>query len=61
VLEVKPELAAAIERGDTPTQLGKLAFGVGYKPMVVDALRHVASGATSEGEVLRHLTYDDAE
>jgi type II secretory ATPase GspE/PulE/Tfp pilus assembly ATPase PilB-like protein len=61
VLEVKPELAAAIDRGDTPTQLGKLAFGVGYKPMVVDALRHVASGATSEGEVLRHLTYDDAE
>jgi type II secretory ATPase GspE/PulE/Tfp pilus assembly ATPase PilB-like protein len=61
VLEVKPELAAAIERGDTPTQLGKHAFGVGYKPMVVDALRHVASGATSEGEVLRHLSYDDAE
>jgi type II secretory ATPase GspE/PulE/Tfp pilus assembly ATPase PilB-like protein len=61
VLEVKPELAAAIERGETPTQLGKLAFGVGYKPMVVDALRHVASGATSEGEILRHLSYDDAE
>ena len=61
VLEVKPELAAAIERGDTPTQLGKFAFNVGYKPMVVDALRHVASGATSEGEILRHLSYDDAE
>lgn len=61
VLGIKPELAAAIERGDTPTQLGKIAFGVGYKPMVVDALRHVASGATSEGEVLRHLSYDDAE
>ena len=61
VLEIKPELAAAIERGDTPTQLGKIAFNVGYKPMVVDALRHVASGATSEGEVLRHLSYDDAE
>ncbi len=61
VLEIKPELAAAIERGDTPAQLGKLAFNVGYKPMVVDALRHVASGATSEGEILRHLSYDDAE
>ncbi len=61
VLEVKPELAAAIERGDAPTQLGKIAFGVGYKPMVVDALRHVASGLTSEGEILRHLSYDDAE
>ena len=61
VLEIKPELAAAIERGDTPSQLGKLAFNVGYKPMVVDALRHVASGATCEGEVLRHLSYDDAE
>ncbi len=61
VLEIKPDLAAAIERGDTPTQLGKIAFGVGYKPMVVDALRHVASGATSEGEILRHLSYDDAE
>jgi len=61
VLEIKPELAAAIERGDPPTQIGKIAFGVGYKPMVVDALRHVASGATSEGEVLRHLSYDDAE
>ncbi len=61
MLEIKPELAAAIERGDTPTQLGKTAFGVGYKPMVVDALRHVASGATSEGELLRHLSYDDAE
>ncbi|GAC1544747.1 MAG: type II secretion system protein GspE [Vulcanimicrobiaceae bacterium] len=61
VLEIKPELAAAVERGDTPTQLGKIAFGVGYKPMIVDALRHVASGATSEGEILRHLSYDDAE
>lgn len=61
VLEIKPELAAAIERGDTPTQLGKIAFNVGYKPMVVDALRHLASGVTSEGEILRHLSYDDAE
>ena len=61
VLEIKPELAAAIERGDTPTQLGKIAFNVGYKPMVVDALRHVGTGATSEGEILRHLSYDDAE
>ncbi len=61
VLDIKPELAAAIERGDTPTQLGKIAYGVGYKPMIVDALRHVASGATSEGEILRHLSYDDAE
>ncbi len=61
VLEIKPELAAAIERGDAPTALGKLAFGVGYKPMVVDALRHVASGVTSEGEILSHLSYDDAE
>jgi general secretion pathway protein E len=61
VLEIKPELAAAIERGDPPTSLGKLAFGVGYKPMVVDALRHVASGLTSEGEILRHLSYDDTE
>ena len=61
VLEIKPELASAIERGDTPTQLGKIAFGVGYRPMIVDALRHVASGMTAEGEVLRHLSYDDAE
>jgi type IV pilus assembly protein PilB len=61
VLEVKPDLAAAIERGDTPTQFGKYAFNFGYKPMVVDALRHLASGATSEGEILRHLSYDDAE
>jgi type II secretory ATPase GspE/PulE/Tfp pilus assembly ATPase PilB-like protein len=61
VFEVKPELAAAIEAGDPPTQLGKIAFGVGYKPMIVDALRHVASGATSEGEILRHLSYEDAE
>ncbi len=61
VLEIKPELAASIERGDTPSQLGKIAFGVGYKPMVVDALRHVATGLTSEGEILRHLSYDDAE
>jgi hypothetical protein len=29
--------------------------------MVVDALRHVASGVTSEGEIVRHLAYDDAE
>jgi len=61
VFEIKPELAAAIERGDTPTQIGKIAFAVGYRPMVVDALRHVAAGVTSEGEVLRHLSYDDAE
>jgi type II secretory ATPase GspE/PulE/Tfp pilus assembly ATPase PilB-like protein len=60
-LELKPDLAAAIERGDTPTQLGKIAFGVGYRPMIVDALRHVASGATSESEILRHLSFDDAE
>jgi type II secretory ATPase GspE/PulE/Tfp pilus assembly ATPase PilB-like protein len=61
VLEIKPELATAIERCETPAELGKIAFGVGYKPMIVDALRHVASGATSEGEILRHLSYDDAE
>ena len=61
VLELKPELAAAVERGYAPAELGKLAFGLGYRPMIVDALRHVASGITSEGEVLRHLTYDDAE
>jgi type II secretory ATPase GspE/PulE/Tfp pilus assembly ATPase PilB-like protein len=61
VLEIKPELAAAIERGDAPAQLAKLAFGSGYKPMIVDALRHAASGLTSEGEIVRHLSYDDAE
>jgi type II secretory ATPase GspE/PulE/Tfp pilus assembly ATPase PilB-like protein len=61
VLDIKPEVAAAIERAETPAQLGKVAFGLGYRPMIVDALRHVASGATSEGEILRHLSYDDAE
>jgi type II secretory ATPase GspE/PulE/Tfp pilus assembly ATPase PilB-like protein len=61
VLEIRPEFAGAIERGDTPAQLAKIAFGTGYKPMVVDALRHVASGVTSEGEIVRHLAYDDAE
>ena len=61
VLEIKPELASAIERCDTPAQIGKIAFGVGYRPMVIDALRHVGSGLTSEGEILRHLSYDDAE
>jgi type II secretory ATPase GspE/PulE/Tfp pilus assembly ATPase PilB-like protein len=61
VLEVKPELAAAIERGDAPNDLGRIAFTLGYRPMVVDSLRHVAAGITSEGEVLRHLSYDDAE
>jgi type II secretory ATPase GspE/PulE/Tfp pilus assembly ATPase PilB-like protein len=61
VFELKPELAAAMERGDAPAELSKVAFGLGYRPMVVDALRHVASGMTSEGEVLRHLSYEDAE
>jgi type II secretory ATPase GspE/PulE/Tfp pilus assembly ATPase PilB-like protein len=61
VLEVKPELAAAIERSDAPSELGRLAFGLGYRPMIVDALRHVAAGITSEAEVLRHLSYEDAE
>jgi type II secretory ATPase GspE/PulE/Tfp pilus assembly ATPase PilB-like protein len=61
ILEIKPELAAAIERSETPTHVRQVAFSAGYRPMVVDALRHVASGATSEGEVLRHLSYDDAE
>jgi len=61
VLEIKPELASAIERGDAPAVLAKIAFGTGYKPMVVDALRHAASGLTSEGEIVRHLSYDDAE
>jgi general secretion pathway protein E len=61
LLEIRAELAAAIERGDAPTQLSKIAFGLGHKPMVVDALRHVAAGVTSEGELLRHLTYEDAE
>jgi MSHA biogenesis protein MshE len=61
VLEIRPELAAAIERGDAPPQLRSIAFSAGYRPMVVDALRHVSSGLTSEGEVLRHLSYDDAE
>jgi type II secretory ATPase GspE/PulE/Tfp pilus assembly ATPase PilB-like protein len=61
LLEIKPELATAIERGDTQAQLGKLAFGIGYKPMVIDALRHLASGLTSEGEIVRHLSYEDTE
>lgn len=61
VLDVKPEFAAAIERGETPAQLRTIAFSAGYKPMIVDALRHVASGVTSEAEILRHLSYDDAE
>jgi type IV pilus assembly protein PilB len=61
VLDIKPELAGAIERGEPPAQLAKIAFGAGHKPMVVDALRHVASGVTSEGEIVRHLAYDDAE
>ncbi len=61
ILDIKPELAGAIERGDAPGQLAKIAFGSGYRPMVVDALRHAASGSTSEGEILRHLSYDDAE
>ncbi len=61
VLEIKPELASAIERGDTPAQLARIAFGAGHKPMVIDALRHVSSGLTSEGEIVRHLSYDDAE
>ena len=61
IFEIKPELAAAIERGDTPTQLGAIAFSLGYRPMIVDALRHVAAGVTSEGEILRHLSFDDVE
>jgi len=61
VLEVKPELAAAIERRDAPGKLAEIAFGLGYRPMVVDALRHVAAGLTCEAEVLRHLAYEDAE
>ncbi len=61
ILEVKPDLAAAIERGETPAQLRTIAFAAGYRPMIVDALRHVASGATSEGEILRHVAYEDAE
>jgi type II secretory ATPase GspE/PulE/Tfp pilus assembly ATPase PilB-like protein len=61
VLDVKPELAVAIERGDAPAKLAAVAFGLGHRPMVVDALRHVASGLTSEAELLRHLSYEDAE
>ena len=61
VLEIKPELSAAIERRETLGKLAEIAFGLGYRPMVVDALRHVAAGLTSEAEVLRHLAYEDAE
>jgi type II secretory ATPase GspE/PulE/Tfp pilus assembly ATPase PilB-like protein len=61
VLEIRPELASAIERSETPTHLRSIAFSSGYRPMIVDALRHVAAGTTSEGEILRHLSYDDAE
>ncbi|MBC5810335.1 MAG: Flp pilus assembly complex ATPase component TadA [Candidatus Eremiobacteraeota bacterium] len=61
LLENRPEIAASLERGDPPAVLGKVAFGVGYRPMIVDALRHVGSGLTSESEVLRHRSYDDAE
>jgi type II secretory ATPase GspE/PulE/Tfp pilus assembly ATPase PilB-like protein len=60
-LEIKPELASAIERSEAPTHLRSIAFNSGYRPMIVDALRHVAAGTTSEGEILRHLSYDDAE
>jgi type II secretory ATPase GspE/PulE/Tfp pilus assembly ATPase PilB-like protein len=61
VLDVKPELAAAIERREAPGKLAEIAFGLGYRPMLVDALRHVAAGLTCEAEVLRHLAYEDAE
>jgi type II secretory ATPase GspE/PulE/Tfp pilus assembly ATPase PilB-like protein len=53
VLEIRPELASAIERSETPTHLRSIAFSSGYRPMIVDALRHVAAGTTSEGEILR--------
>jgi len=61
VLEIKPDLASAIERSAPPSELAKLAFGHGYRPMTLDALRHVAAGTTSEGELLRCLSYDDTE
>jgi type II secretory ATPase GspE/PulE/Tfp pilus assembly ATPase PilB-like protein len=61
VLEIKPDIGTAIERGEAPLELAKVAFGLGYRPMVVDALRHVAAGVTSEAEVLRHLSYEDAD
>jgi type II secretory ATPase GspE/PulE/Tfp pilus assembly ATPase PilB-like protein len=60
LLEVKPEIAAAIARGDGPTDLARIALGTGFKPMAIDALRHVAAGVTSESELLRHLSYEDA-
>jgi type II secretory ATPase GspE/PulE/Tfp pilus assembly ATPase PilB-like protein len=61
LLEIKPELSAAIERQQTPAELRSIALSTGYRPMIVDALRHVASGSTCEGEILRHVAFEDAE
>lgn len=53
VLEVTPEIAAAVRRGATADELRMIAIGQGMATMAADGIRRAAEGKTSLDEILR--------
>lgn len=60
LLSITPEVQDVIKTTKSPLDIARVAAKKGgYEPMVVDALRHVLAGDTSEEELLRKLAYED--
>jgi type II secretory ATPase GspE/PulE/Tfp pilus assembly ATPase PilB-like protein len=53
MMEVSPELVAALDRGVLAEELRALAVGRGMRTMVADGIRRAAEGKTTLVEVLR--------
>ena len=52
MLEVKPELSAALRRGATVDELRQLAVKLGMTTMAADGIARAAAGVTTLDEVL---------
>lgn len=55
-LPVSPDVARAIHARATDAELEALATSHGWPPIASDAIRHLADGSTSLGEILRVVT-----
>lgn len=60
IINFTAEIRDALEAGTGLTEIAHIAVDQGYRPMAVAGLEHVARGETSEAEVRRVTSYDDA-
>jgi type II secretory ATPase GspE/PulE/Tfp pilus assembly ATPase PilB-like protein len=58
--EVTPAVQELIKSDSASLlDIARVAAKSGYRPMILDGLRHVLAGETSEEELLRQLAYED--